>query len=115
MKRSMFLAVLLTLVLAAPAASSDAVLSGPMFGIMNGCLSLMGVGFDGDVSVDGVVGYGAGNGPRHVDKGDLDGVVDYGVGSGPRSVLDSTTDGVVGYGTGTGPRSVFTGVSGGPR
>ena len=104
MKRSMLLAIGLTLILAAPAASSDAVLSGPaMFGIMNGCLNLVGPDFPGE-SVDGIVGYGAGTGPRRGQDPETDSPVDYGIGTGPRRPHDGTTDGVTPYGTGNGPK-----------
>jgi hypothetical protein len=109
MKRSIFLAMLLTLVLATSAYPGEALLSGPAINaVVNGCLYLMGVGFGGDAALDGVVGYGVGSGP-HDPADDYDGVVDYGVGSGPRSQENGETDGVVGYGAGNGPRGVHGG------
>ena len=113
MKRSIVLAALLTLVLAATASSSESSVSFPsIYPAGNGFIYLMYFGLDGDTSVDGIVGYGAGTGPRDVSgppaENETDGAEDYGVGTGPRAggpPAENETDGVVDYGVGSGPRS----------
>ncbi len=70
MKRSLIFAALLTLVMATTALPSEALLSGPaIHAVVNGTFHLISFGFDGDETLDGVVGYGTGNGPRSVYKG----------------------------------------------
>jgi len=112
MKRSIVLAALLTLVLAATASSGQILVNyAPIYSAGNGSMYQVYLGIDGDMAIDGVVDYGVGTGPRGGGPpaaNETDGVVGYGVGSGPwghgRSA-EIETDGVVDYGVGSGPRS----------
>jgi len=114
MKRSIILAALLTLVLAAMASSGEPFMNcPPIYPGGNGSVCHICIGFDGDMALDGAVDYGVGTGPRGVfgppSASETDGVVGYGVGSGPHIVIGSPskieTDGVVDYGVGSGPKT----------